>query len=210
MTVSVLIGWRSDDPARIRLWDHCRPLWEQAAGRVIQVCVADDGATDGPFSRAAAFNRAAAMATGDVFLTWGADHLPNQKAARAAARVAREQGWSFVFDSCVSYTADETDAILSGIDPATLHGQASHGDVPGILAVRRDVWEAVGGLDERFGAGYGYEDCALRNLLASRYGVHRSPGYTLACLYHDHGEAPAAVNSAVFWGEYAGLAPHLN
>lgn len=212
MIVSVLIGWRSDDPNRVRLWEYCRPLWEKLVADAddVELCVADDGVESGPFSRSVAFNRAAVKATGDVLITWGADMLPDLAAIRDAARVAAGYGWSFVFDASAAFTPEQTDAVLSGADPGGQRPLVSGGDVPGILAVRRDVWDAAGGMDERFGTGYGYEDCALRNLLASRYGTHRSPGHTLACLFHPHVDVPAPVNHQVFWGEYAPLAAHLN
>lgn len=208
--ISILIGWRSADPNRIRLWEYCLPLWKPLIGDDIEVCVADDGVTEGPFSRAVAFNRAAAQASGDVLITWGADMLPDEDAIRAAAEVAREHGWSLVFDASGAFTPGQTDAVLAGAEPWSLRPTITSCYPAGILAVRRDAWDAAGGMDERFGTGYGYEDCALRNWLGHRYGTHRSAGHTLGCLFHPHVDVPAGENHKVFWSEYAQLAPDLN
>ena len=214
MTVSVLIPWRSDDPARIRLWDHCRPRWERLAAVVfgLELCVADDGAESGPFSRARAFNRAFEQSTGDVVVIWGADMLPDYDAVHDSAQVAVQHGWSLVFDRSAALTPGQTDAVLAGVVwawPGQL--DITEGGVPGVLAVRRDAWVAAGGMDERFGADYGYEDCALRNWLDHRYGTHRATkGHTLVCLYHPHTEVPSGKNTRIFNEEYADLAPHLN
>jgi hypothetical protein len=136
---------------------------------------------------------------------------PDSAAIADASTAAVEHGWSLVFDHHCGLDEQQTDAVLAGADPSSLGAPVSRGDVPGILAVRRDAWDAGGGMDVRFGAGYGYEDCALRNWLAHTYGTHYSPGHhTLCCLWHPHTEVPAQTNSDVFWGEYAGLAPHLN
>lgn len=205
---SVLVAWRSADPVRIRLWNHCWPLWEQLP---VQLCVSDDGNATGPFARAAAWNRAAKSAAGDVFVVWGADMLPDLAAIQDAASVAQEHGWARVFSRIISYTAGQTDAILAGADPLSIVAHNAPYDVPGVLAVRRDVWDAVGGMDERFGVGYGYEDCALRNLLAHRYGAHRARAqHAVRCLYHSHTQEPAPANSRLFREEYRDLAPGLN
>ena len=208
-SVSVLMAWRSADPARIRLWEYCKPLWESLSE--VELCVADDGNTDGPFARAAAWNRAAAMASGDIFVVWGADILPDLPAVLDAARVAALHGWARVFSAILSFSDRQTDDILAGNNPDYLGARPRPYEVPGVLAVRRDVWDSVGGMDERFGAGYGYEDCALRNLLAHRYGAHQARGrHAARILYHPHVEQPAPTNHTLFWSEYAKLAPGLN
>lgn len=210
MKVSIIIGWRSDDPARIRLWDYCRPLWEQLVTEDFEVCVSNDGVTHGPFARARAFNRAAAIATGDVYVIWGADMLPDTTAIQEAADRAAEKGWSLVFDSSTGFNPQMTNAILAGADPWLQGAKAVAGHVPGIIAVRADAWKHVGGMDERFGDRYGFEDCAIRNALAKKYGPVRASGRSLGCLWHPHVDAPDPENSKLFWSEYGHLAPRMN
>lgn len=199
--VSILIPWRTDHGHRECLWTYLRPLWEALP---YQLCVADDGAEDGaPFSYAAAANRAAAEATGDVLITWGADQLPDDIAIDGAANLARSHGWSRLFARTGYYSPFHTEAILGGADPDRLPLEAIEPHCTGIMAIRRDTWDDAGGMDERF-HGWGYEDAALRDLLIRRHGDLLAVRSTLRCLWHPvRHRVYTGPNAELYYREYA-------
>lgn len=205
MTVSILIPWRTDHGHRERLWTYLRPPWEALP---YQLCVASDGAEDGqPFDYAAAANRAAKQATGDVLITWGADQLPDPGAIDAAGVTATAWGWSQVFDRNATYSPFATEQILAGADPARLRVELFEPHCTGIIAVRRDVWDAVGGMDERF-HGWGYEDAALRDRLTRDYGRPPVRSGTLVGLWHPvRHRVYTGPNADLYYREYAPGAP---
>lgn len=159
--ISILVPWRSKEPDRIRAWDHIRPLWEQAD---VQLCVADDGETYGPFSVAKAINRARREATGDMLALYGADHLPPppDKLDWIAERL-NAHPWTAIYASVRIFDLEGTDLICRGADPATCldHTATTIAMCTGILAMRADVFDDIGGMDERF-CGWGAEDSAFR------------------------------------------------
>jgi hypothetical protein len=204
MKLSVLVPWRSSDPDRVRAWDFNRPRW----GRLpVQLCVADDGRTEGVFSVARALNRAREEATGDALAVFGADHLPPDSGrlawildrlerypwtgVYAATRVINQAGTARVFDD--------------GMPPevASILRFDWVGCCYGIIATRADVWDDVGGFDERF-EGWGAEDTAFREALAALHPDGRSDGEGEAVAFW-HADAPrdqTEANVARF-NEYA-------
>lgn len=206
--ISICVPWRSDEPSRVAAWTACAAEW----GRTdFELSVADDGLT-GLFSRARAINRAVAGATGDVVVIHGADQLPDVPAIIVAGALARKHGWSMIYSKAVSYDQAESEEFYeTGHLPVKTPRSYL---CPGLVAVTRTWWDKVGGMDERFGTGYGYEDAALRNLLAARAGTHalneRYPAGVLRCLFHRSAGTPDAANAELFWREYANLAPTLN
>jgi hypothetical protein len=201
VTVSILIPWRTDHGHRERLWTHLRPLWEALP---YQLCVASDGAEDGqPFDYAAAANKAAAEATGAVFITWGADQFPDPAAIGSAAERATVWGWSRVFDRNGTYSPFATEQILAGADPQHLGVELIEPHCTGIIAVRRDIWHAVGGMDERF-HGWGYEDAALRDRLIRDYGKPPVRSGMLMGLWHPvRHRVYTGANADLYHREYA-------
>lgn len=199
--VSILIPWRTDHGHRERLWNHLRPLWEALP---YQLCVASDGREDSaPFDYAAAANKAATEATGNVLITWGADQFPNPGAIDAAAQTATSWGWAMVFDRNATYTPLATEQILGGANPVYAAIEMIEPHCTGIIAVRRDIWQSVGGMDERF-HGWGYEDAALRDRLTRDYGKPPVRPGTLMGLWHPvRHRVYTGPNAELYYREYA-------
>jgi hypothetical protein len=162
----ILVGRRGDRGRRDRLWRFCSDWWTRELGWPIFVGVHDD---PGPFSLAAASNRAAALA-GDwtVALYVGADVVlggPGQ--AREAVRLAVKRGQLvFAHDHYYSLSREGTEAVLAGAAPhGSMNEWPGHGPWPNTfssaLAVPRALWDAVGGFDERFTGPWGGEDLAF-------------------------------------------------
>ncbi|HEX7160534.1 MAG TPA: hypothetical protein VF223_04765 [Trebonia sp.] len=182
MRLSVLIPWRSDDPDRIRAWEFNRARWQALD---VELCVADDGRT-GRFSVPMAVNRARALASGDGLLLFGADHIPPSPEKLEWVRARLEaMPWSGVYAETRAFSRRATQKIIDGRPPETLHTQSQLICVAeGVVAVRADVWDDVGGEDERF-QGWGAEDSALRFALKTLYpeGTLAGEG-TLYALFH--------------------------
>lgn len=124
-----------------------------------------------PFSVSRALNDAAKHARGDVFLLFGADHVPDPAVVTWAVGMLATHPWVRLHD--VVLYADEklTASILA--DPFgnselyTHHsGWTRHSaPCPGVLALTRASFESARGLDERF-QGWGYEDTEFLSRLA--------------------------------------------
>ena len=157
--ISVLIPWRSQDPQRVAVWDFLRHLW---AGVDVQLCVTDDG-LQGRFSYAAGANRCRQFATGDMLLLYGADQMPPtpEKLDWIRERLAR-MPWTGVYAQTRVYSEFATRMLMVGSPLARFEHQSITAPVAeGIVAVRADVFDDVGGMDPRF-RGWGAEDVAFR------------------------------------------------
>ena len=169
MKISVLIPFRSQDPQRIALWNYLRPQWEALAPDV-ELCSTTD--TDDPeqtFSIARGMNRCRQLATGDVLLVHGADQLPPRPDTWARIRSTMKTApWMWVYSHWMQVQPWPTRIILAGADPyqAAIGPTFDHNWA--VCAVRPDVWDAIGGFDERF-IGWGPEDVAFHTMLRVLY-----------------------------------------
>lgn len=162
--ISVLVPWRSDDPQRITVWDYLRGLWDQVD---VQVCSTDD-ALNGRFSYAAGANRCRALADGNMLLLHGADQLPpSPEKLDWIRRRLESMPWTGVYSHTRVYSRRATQKIMNGHPLQGLETQSQVAPVAeGIVAVRADVFDDIGGMDERF-RGWGAEDVAFRFALST-------------------------------------------
>lgn len=167
--ISVLVPWRSNDEHRIRAWHYNRLRWQRLD---VELCVADDGRTEGPFSFAAAANRARAQATGDVLVMFGADHVPPDPDRLAwIEQRLRDLPWTAVYQGTWAINETGTARVVDEGMPVEVAGRlrADHiGLCEGVLALRAEVWDDIGGMDAGF-VGWGAEDTALRCVLTALY-----------------------------------------
>jgi hypothetical protein len=198
MRVSVLIPFRGDDGHRDKLWSYVRNLWEQLP---VELVVGSDPG-DQPFNVARAFNDAASRATGDLFVLFGADQLPDIDRIAWALNQAEDGAfWCPLFAATGAYREHDTRLIVeNGANPANYDFAQWAPFCTGILAVTRDGWVEINGMDERF-FGWGCEDTAVRMALEVILGPAPEPTGTLACLWHpaaprDRFEANAAMIGA--------------
>jgi hypothetical protein len=160
----VLVPRRADHGHRDRLWAWLRGQLDTWGYPIIE-----GHHDEGPFSRAAALNRAAAEdGPWDVAFLVDADtHVNPEQAHAAIARALRTRAMVVAFDRYRSLSPAGTEQVLGGFNGSwqplaeqVLEGNGVHGPVSSALAVPRALWDAVGGFDERF-RGWGFEDRAF-------------------------------------------------
>lgn len=217
MKVSVLVPWHPATEQRQRVWAYLKPQWTGLVDEVIDGVDPDVGklmsrwAPGEPcpsgthaFSVSRALNNAARRATGDVFLLFGADHVPDAKVVEWAKEQLGSHGfqWTPLFRELAYASEDHTYSMLSDSahNPARdqLDWERHPSSCPGVLAVTRTAWEAIGGMDEDF-EGPGYEDNDLVARLSATYQQSGLPSpYTLRELWHgtDHRDYSAGTRNA--------------
>ena len=131
-----------------------------------------------PFSVSRALNNAAKHARGDVFLMFGADHVPDPAAITWALEQVKRHPWVRIYDRVLYASEAATHLMVDGPWPGTLLTDSADwtrhsAPCPGVLALIRRAYEAAGGMDERF-QDWGYEDSEFLSRLA-----HTVPGGTM-------------------------------
>ena len=173
---------------------------EQYARRGLPSFVADDGRTGTePFSLARAVNRAAELPGPEYthFLIFGADHaLPTNAeladALHRASGLPDSPGWAAIWERTKFLGRPASLSVLErGTDPRSpdLILRTSVRACPGPTIVSREVFDRVGGFDERF-EGWGGEDQVFRYRLEKLIGPGiRPPDPSASCysLWHPNG-----------------------
>lgn len=166
--ISVLVPFGADNsPAgrqRSRVWRFNQLGWDrlQTAHLIDEVIIGIDAEFHDdhqPFSVSRALNDAAKHARGDVFLLFGADHVPDPALVTWARDRVAHHPWVRLHDH-VLYASESATTLMLGArrlitDPADWVRHPA--PCPGVLALTREAFEAAGGMDERF-QGWGYED----------------------------------------------------
>lgn len=182
--VTFAVPRRADGGRRDQLWTFCRQWWTD---RFPEWKIREGESPDGPFNRGAAINQAAA-ADWDVLVIIDSDVIADETQVADAVKNTVDTGRAtLAYDRYVAVNDQVTNQILEGYDgnwsarPALT--MATH--ISSIVVVPRDLWDDVGGFDERF-VGWGYDDLAF--IEACRVlggGIDRIPG-TVYHLHHPH------------------------
>lgn len=182
VSVEVIIGAGVRDDAhrkRARQWVITR---YRAHGYPVTV-----GTCRGKWRKAAAVNPAANASTADVLVIADADCVVDADGIRRAIGHAQRDGYAVPAKAVRRLTPDATAGVLDG-DPAAdldprLPTESRHQLLAGggIVVIRKDVWDAVGGFDPRF-VGWGGEDYALGCALYSA--TRQFPQYGAGLLWH--------------------------
>jgi hypothetical protein len=195
---TLLFPWR-EDPERRRIFDWVQERWARHFPGV-EMC--QGASPDGPFNRGAAVNAAARLASTEILVIADADTTFRNPAVIEEALELADTGAPWVLPYTIYYNLlpELTAAILSRppaahLGPPDVWEHRLDTAVSGIIVVRRDAFERVGGYDERF-VGWGFEDRAFEITLNSLCGrVHRLDGDVLH-LWHPMGprfESPEAA-----------------
>lgn len=186
MRVSVIVAFRdsSESQHRQRLWDFIRHRLEREHD--FEIVVGTDDGVD-PFNKCVALNRAAAQATGDVFYLLDSDSwVPpaNVDAAVSCIETDPDRWWrpwqvkvklSELHTKRVLELGDRWDGQVPPDWLRRAENRNRYWAAPPLM-LHRDLWFAVGGMDERF-RGWGHEDDAFGWALRAFYGPSESiPG----------------------------------
>lgn len=192
MNPVILVGRRSDGGRRDLIWTFCKRFWTEHLEWPIYEGFHDEGS----FSLSAASNQAARLANiytpeWDVALYVGADFIVGdpRQAPWAADLALRKEQLVFAHNAQFRLSLEGTDAALAGADytQADMESGPHFNTFSGVLALPRDLWEEVGGFDERF-ESWGWEDLAFwASCSAMRRGFERIEG-TLYHLWHERSE----------------------
>lgn len=174
MDVVVLVP-RRPDPWRDKLWrlvaselDRSGADWPIHEGLSIE----------GRFNRSAAINEAAAAAGAwDVAVILDADTVPEVDQVTAAIDIAARGQLAMAHDLFRSLSSRGTRRVLAGrCSPAAAQQRWDLANTySSCLCVGRELWETVGGFDERF-EGWGYEDVGFYMTCEALAGVERVKG----------------------------------
>lgn len=177
--ISILVPFRADDAGRAATWDWLSRYWVWALPDAELIMGTDDGAV---FSKTSAVNRAASLASGDVFVVMDADCYMDAEAltsAAAAIRSSEDRSWWMPYNGFWRIRRAPSERLLEsrpeqGVQfhlppaPGLVQGGESawdHAYTPrrkGALCsvVPAAAFRHVGGMDPRF-RGWGGEDTAF-------------------------------------------------
>lgn len=195
--VGIVIPFRTNDRWRRDLWRWASARFAAQLPDATLV-TASDGLAEGPFSRARAVNRGVDMVGGDVDVLVIADGdvaVSTEALDYAIGIVGGAEGdhhpantpWVLPYTTYLHLDEQVTEGLVSlppsieflpTIAPANVLKRFTAetepvsrfgGSVCGVVVVRRDAFEAVGGYDERF-IGWGWEDTSLAAALWTMVG----------------------------------------
>lgn len=178
MRVAVCIPYRDGGPDRELAWHYVQRWW----GQRFEVFSATGG--DGPMmNRSRARNQAAVDAGDwDLAIFGDADTVGEHRFVDKAIATARDTGQlTYPFTRYQALDKVGTKRLIAGQPPQRIRRRLENSP-GGILCVRRDLYERVGGWDEAF-EGWGYEDVAFAIAAGTLGGVTRYPG-TITHLWH--------------------------
>jgi hypothetical protein len=163
--MDICIPWRSDNGWRAQVFDWVLPAWQRTG---LDVRVGHDDGT-GPINVSKALNHARSQSSSAVLVIASADHIPDVHAVIEASAAAMDHGWAPLFTATAGISLDATRDVINGLDvDVTQHITGEAPFCTALLAVRADVWDEIGGWDERF-HGWGCEDTAFRIVLETLY-----------------------------------------
>jgi hypothetical protein len=183
VNVRVVTPWRSDQGARLALWEFCQRWWEFQG-----VSPVEAPSPDGPFNRSAAIN-AGLRGSWDVAVVIDADVVGPE--IRRGIELAHRSGLLvFPFTRYVGLAPWGTRAVLDEGVPLSEAGALRVVDnhESSVVIIPRRIWDVVGGFDERF-VDWGQDDVAFCQSVRVLCGEPVRQSQTVYHLWHEAAEA---------------------
>lgn len=185
MTIALLIPVGGDHcPHRqaaasyvIGRYHRLHPTWELHVGHTAE-----------PWSKGAALADALARTDAQMIVLADADSFVDPEPLEQAVSQAWDDGWAMPHWMVHRLTEQATADVYAGAPPRRdrlVRGSYVGVKGGGIVAVRRDVYERVGGVDPRF-EGWGGEDVSFARALIALHGKPARMGADLWHLWHPH------------------------
>lgn len=187
--ISILVPYKSDRSYRDANWHWLKKRYELLLPNA-ELCI---GNYDGePFSRSAAINNAARLATRDIFIITDADIVFDVDQIARAILGLTGFTWIIPYTILNYLTLKQTNELQKMEPNVTLKALDFTGCnqrdctsimFGGISVVPRNYFEKIGGFDERF-KDWGYEDNAFQESLDAICGHHKRIRTSLWHMYH--------------------------
>jgi hypothetical protein len=193
----ILVPRRADNGPRDRLWEYARARWARYFPD-LDIVEGHHDTDEGPFNRAAAVNRAAALAgEWDLGIVIDSDVLLSVGQVRAAIVRATETGkvtwghrrWRGISEAWTKRIVDDDrdlGAELSRDEMDLFVERTNPLSWSCCIVIPRPVFDDLGGFDERF-RGWGFEDMAFQSVIVGLYGHERIEGDVIH-LWHPRSE----------------------
>lgn len=194
---SILVPYRPENEHRRRIggwqWRYLSAVYPG-----VQIVRCDDGATDGPFNRSRALNRARQLATGRILWCLDVDCAPHRDDLGIALAALADHDWLIVYAEVLELDEVGTRYTLDGgSDPHKWNAHTRRGTAYGLPMITAALWDDIGGWDEDY-TGWGYEDLAMHRALSAHPPVLPSPIRWIRTLQHprDTTSRPTRLNAA--------------
>ena len=214
----VLVPRRADGGYRDQLWKWCAAYWQDCVPWPVYVGMEN---SDEPFNRSKAINIAASTIEEpwDVAAIIDADVYAPVMQMTMGAAIAANYGACIPYRTLAMVDKQQTLDVLAGkvhhsqVKPLRTFPSKDQPDrhsVGGLMFVRRDYWDEVGGMDERF-VGWGEEDRAFELVLRTMIGHMPRASGTAHSLWHpkppDKNKSSATYRAnAALYAEYQNCA----
>lgn len=186
MKFSLLVPRKPDHGPRDYLWKLIKKRYQKLLPQV-EICTGFDRSK--LFCKSKAVNKAAQKATGDIFIIIDSDVLFNPGLIKKITAIIHLHPWIIPFKNAILLTNAATKRLIKEGLPAKVRIQEDDiersylGKGQLMNVIKRECFEAVHGLDERF-RGWGLEDFALRLSLDTICGKHLCMDENIYHLWH--------------------------
>lgn len=163
MRTVILVPRREDHGHRDELWTWVKAWWQE---RLPELTIYEGHHNEGLFNRSAAVNRAAAAADDwDVAVLIDSDVIIDPDRVREGIELCYQRGSTHLilpFMRRHNLKPEGSRRIMEGEQGSwrSFIGKTYNDMVSSCVLINRQLWDAVGGFDERF-SGWGFEDSAF-------------------------------------------------
>lgn len=184
--LSVLVPFKGDNGHRDRVWAWVKKRYELLMPET-EICIGSYEQT--PFSRSAAINAAAKIASRDIFLISDADIIFDPGDLIECIKLLSYYAWVIPYSECHMLTEQRTNLLLQE-DCRIEMNKTNHeieniknSSYGGICIVPRLYFENIGGFDEKF-KDWGGEDDAFQLAMDTMCGPHHRINTRVWHLWH--------------------------